>query len=249
MAVAAHSRRCCWTTIATALATAMEEAARELRRAEHPLLHPEEPLHASRPGPHGPAQVERDIDGAAQGRTDDATPQADWRTGIEALREQARDLVDRNLLLFARGETEKFREELLKSARLSNLERRDLDRMRVLVRAMAKRWPRATPSRADAGCAGSSTYAARSVATWAGAAFRSSPCGSRSGSKSRACWCCATCPARSPPMAQFLLMFLYALNEALADIRRLRLCRQPDRGQRHPGSRTDRNRDRQDHAA
>jgi len=59
--------------------------------------------------------------------------------GVEGLRDQVRDYVERNLLLFARGENEAFREELLKSTRLSNLDRRDYDRMRALVRAIAKR--------------------------------------------------------------------------------------------------------------
>src|SRR4029078_5383316 len=64
-------------------------------------------------------------------RKDDDQATADHlEARIEALRDQARDLVERNLLLFARGETEKFREELLKSARLSNLEPRDTARVR-----------------------------------------------------------------------------------------------------------------------
>ena len=49
-------------------------------------------------------------------------------------------------------------------------------------------------------------------------------------------------------MAQFLLMFLYALHEALADIRGFAFTSSTDRGQRHPGGGADRGGDRQDHA-
>ena len=51
-----------------ALATAMEEAAREVRHPEHPLLHPEEPLRPPHPRPHGPAPGRARHGGAAQGR-------------------------------------------------------------------------------------------------------------------------------------------------------------------------------------
>src|SRR5205807_2463399 len=53
--------------------------------------------------------------------------------------DSARNFVERSLLLYARGETEEMRERLLRSARLSNLDRHHLERMRVLVRRMAKR--------------------------------------------------------------------------------------------------------------
>ena len=131
--------------------------------------------------------VERDMASLRRAATAAANARADLlEERIERLREQVRDLVDRNLLLFARGETEKFREELLRSARLTNLERRDLDAdARAGPRDRDASWRRATPSRGGASCAGSSMCAARSGATWRGTAFPSSRCGSRSGSRSR----------------------------------------------------------------
>lgn len=57
----------------------------------------------------------------------------------DALREQARELVQQNLLLFAKGETERWRERMLAETRLTAIDRRDHERMRILVRNMARR--------------------------------------------------------------------------------------------------------------
>jgi uncharacterized protein with von Willebrand factor type A (vWA) domain len=70
----------------------------------------------------------------------DGTPAGNrLRRGREMLREQAKDLVQQNLLLFARGETERWRERMLSETRMAAIDRRDHERMRVLVRAMARR--------------------------------------------------------------------------------------------------------------
>ncbi|MBK1660366.1 vWA domain-containing protein [Paracraurococcus ruber] len=61
------------------------------------------------------------------------------RQGRDRLRDQVRDFVEQNLALFARGENEAFRERMLQQTRLSAIDRRDYERMRVLVRAMARR--------------------------------------------------------------------------------------------------------------
>src|SRR4051812_34883190 len=61
------------------------------------------------------------------------------RQGRDRLREQVRAFVEQNLQLYAQGETEAFRERLLQRTRLSAIARRDHERMRVLVRAMARR--------------------------------------------------------------------------------------------------------------
>src|SRR5262249_51913730 len=107
-----------------ALAAAMEEAARD-SGIQNIRFFTQKNLYARRILDRmGLRQAERDMEAL---RKADRQATADHlENRIEALRDQARDLVERNLLLFARGETEKFREELLKSARLSNLERRDL---------------------------------------------------------------------------------------------------------------------------
>jgi uncharacterized protein len=163
----------------------------------------------------------RDVERAAEAlRKEDSHAIADrLENRVEYLRDQARDLVERNLLLFARGETEKFREELLKSARLSNLERRDLERMRVLVRAMAKRLAaryakmrrRRLRGQLDA------RRTLRRNMGWGGIPFIT-VWKQRRIEKPRVMVLCDVSGSVAA-MAQFLLMFLYALNEALSDIR------------------------------
>src|SRR5260370_41934434 len=81
-------------------------------------------------------RLERDI--AALAGPAHETAQA-LQQARAALGEQVRELVDRNLVLFSRKDTDKLREEVLRNARLTTLDRRDLARMRVIVRAMAKR--------------------------------------------------------------------------------------------------------------
>ena len=58
---------------------------------------------------------------------------------LAGLREQVREHVERALLMYARGDNEAFKEEVLKSARLSSVDKRDLERLRILVRQMAKK--------------------------------------------------------------------------------------------------------------
>jgi uncharacterized protein with von Willebrand factor type A (vWA) domain len=138
---------------------------------------------------------------------------------VARLRDAVRDLVERNLLLYARGENEQFREELLKSARLSNLERRDLERMRVLVRQMAKKLAaryaktrhRRLRGRLDI------RRTLRKNMSWGGIPFVTVWKQKRI-EKPRVMVLCDVSGSVAA-MAQFLLMFLYALNEALSDIR------------------------------
>jgi hypothetical protein len=200
-----------------ALAAAMEDAARE-SGIQNIRFFTQKNLYARRILDRmGLRQVEREIDTL---RKDAATSAADrLEARIEALRDQARDLVERNLLLFARGETEKFREELLKSARLSNLERRDLDRMRILVRAMAKRLAARyakTRRRRLRGQLDVRRTLRRNMA-WGGIPFVTVWKQKRI-EKPRVIVLCDVSGSVAA-MAQFLLMFLYALNEALKDIR------------------------------
>ena len=57
----------------------------------------------------------------------------------ERLIEEARDLVERNIALFADPASERLREEFLERMRLANIPPRDFDRVRRIVRRMAKR--------------------------------------------------------------------------------------------------------------
>ena len=57
----------------------------------------------------------------------------------ERLLEDARDLVERNIALFADPASARLREEFLERMRLANIPPRDLERVRRIVRRMAKR--------------------------------------------------------------------------------------------------------------
>ncbi|HVY18410.1 MAG TPA: VWA domain-containing protein [Rhodopila sp.] len=201
-----------------ALATAMEQAARDAG-IENIRFFTQRNLYARRILDRmGLRQAERQIE--ALRRAGDGSGEADvLESRVEALRDAVRDFVERNLLLFARGETEKFREELLKSARLSNLERRDLDRMRVLVRQMAKKMAAryAKPRRRRLRGQLDTRRTIRRNMGWGGVPFITVWKQKRI-EKPRVMVLCDVSGSVAA-MAQFLLMFMYAVNEALSDIR------------------------------
>jgi uncharacterized protein with von Willebrand factor type A (vWA) domain len=203
-----------------ALATAVEQAAREAG-LENIRFFTQRNLYARRVLDRmGLRGVERDMANLRRAATAAANIKADLlEERIERLRDQVRDLVDRNLLLFARGETEKFREELLKSARLTSLERRDLDRMRVLVRAIARKLASryAKPRRRKLRGQLDVRRTIRRNMAWDGIPFVTVWKQKRI-EKLRVMVLCDVSGSVAA-MAQFLLMFLYALHEALAGIR------------------------------
>jgi hypothetical protein len=135
------------------------------------------------------------------------------------LGDQVRDFVERQLAVFARGANEQLRDEFLQAARLSNLERRDFDRMRVIVRAMAKklatRYGRVR-KRKRRGHLDVRRTLRRNMA------FDSIPFitvwKQRKIEKPRVVVLCDVSGSVAS-VAQFLLLFLYSLNEALADVR------------------------------
>ncbi len=203
-----------------ALATAMEQAAREAG-IETIRFFTQKNLYArrilDRMGLRG---VEKNIEALRQSGTPEGQGRAQFLEGrVEALRDSVRDFVERNLILFARGETEKFREELLKSARLSNLERRDLDRMRVLVRQMAKKLAARYAKTRRVRLRGvlDTRRTIRRNMGWDGIPFVTVWKQKRI-EKPRVMVLCDVSGSVAA-MSQFLLMFLYALNEALSDIR------------------------------
>ena len=203
-----------------ALATAMEKAARE-SGVENIRFFTQKNLYARRILDRmGLRQVERDMEALRRSGTPEGLGRAQFLDGrVDQLRDSVRDFVERNLLLFAKGETEKFREELLKSARLSNLERRDLDRMRVLVRQMAKKLAARyakTRRRRLRGQLDIRRTMRRNMG-WGGIPFITVWKQKRI-EKPRVMVLCDVSGSVAP-MSQFLLMFLYALNEALSDIR------------------------------
>ena len=138
---------------------------------------------------------------------------------LAALRAQVRDFVERQLLLFARGETEELREELLKSARLSNVDRRDYERLHTLVHAMARRLATryARPRRRRLRGQLDVRLTLRRNMGWGGIPFVT-VWKERRIEKPRVVALCDVSGSVAA-YARFLLMFLYAMNEALADIR------------------------------
>ena len=203
-----------------ALAAAMEAAAREAG-LENIRFFTQKNLYARRIMDRmGLRALEREMEALRQSGDDEAIVRAgrlDAR--IEALRDAVRDFVERHLVLFARGDTEKFREELLKSVRLSNVERRDLDRMRVLVRAMAKRLAARyakTRRRRLRGQLDVRRTLRRNMG-WGGIPFITVWKQKRI-EKPRVMVLCDVSGSVAP-LAQFLLMFLYSVHEALSDIR------------------------------
>jgi uncharacterized protein with von Willebrand factor type A (vWA) domain len=202
------------------LATAMEQAARDAG-IENIRFFTQKNLYARRILDRmGLRALERDMEAMRQTGTPKGLGRAQFLDGkIEALRDSVRDFVERNLLLFAKGDTEKFREELLKSARLSNIERRDLDRMRVLVRQMAKKLAARyakTRRRRLRGHLDVRRTLRRNMG-WGGIPFITVWKQKRI-EKPRVMVLCDVSGSVAA-MAQFLLMFMYAINEALSDIR------------------------------
>jgi uncharacterized protein with von Willebrand factor type A (vWA) domain len=202
------------------LAAEMEKAAREAG-VENIRYFTQKNLYArrilDRMGLRG---LERDMEAMRQSGTPENLGRAEALEGkVEQLRDAVRDFVERALLLYAKGETEKFREELLKSARLSNLERRDMDRMRILVRQMAKKLAARyakTRRRRLRGQLDTRRTLRRNMG-WGGIPFITVWKQKRI-EKPRVMVLCDVSGSVAA-MSGFLLMFLYALNEALSDIR------------------------------
>lgn len=135
------------------------------------------------------------------------------------LREAVRDFVERQLAVYARGANEALRDEFLKIAKLSNLERRDHERMRVIVRAMAKRL--ATRYGRDRRRRRRGQLDVRRTLR-RNMAYDAIPFVTvwkeRNIDKPRVLVLCDVSGSVAAA-AQFLLLFLYSLNEALSDIR------------------------------
>ena len=202
------------------LATAMEAAGRDAG-VENIRFFTQKNLYTRRilirMGLHA---VEDEVEALRQGEAPQGMDRAALlESRVAHLRETVRDFVERNMLLFARGETEAFREDLLKSARLSNIERRDLARLRVLVRQMAKKLAARHAKTRRRRLRGQLDVrrTLRKNMGWGGVPFVTVWKQKRI-EKPRVMVLCDVSGSVAA-MSQFLLMFLYALNEALSDIR------------------------------
>ncbi len=152
------------------------------------------------------------------------TPDADARAEVFAQRtdrlwDAVRDFVERSLLLYARGETEQFRERILKASRLSNIDRSQLERMRVLVRRMAKRLATRYAMKRRRRQRGhlDIRHTLRRNMGWGGIPFITA-WKHKQIDKPRVMVLCDVSGSVAW-VSQFLLMFIYALTEVLADIR------------------------------
>lgn len=147
-------------------------------------------------------------------------PQAErLRQGRETLRGEVRDLVRRNLELFARGEAEALREDRLRRTRLAAIDRRDQDRMRVLIRAMARRLATQYGRRRMRDRRGvlDARRTLRRNMGWGGVPFL--PVWRRRRIDRPRLVVLCDVSGSVAALAQFLLLFLYSLNEALSGLR------------------------------
>lgn len=137
----------------------------------------------------------------------------------QAVAELARDLVERRLAASGGGEAGRMHDEFLQDARLVNVDRRDLLRMRVLVRAigrrLASRYGR-TRTHAKRGHLDVRRTIRRSL-SFDGVPFRTH-WKRRKIEKPRIVLLCDV-SGSCAPLAHFLLLFAYSLSEAFSDIR------------------------------
>jgi uncharacterized protein with von Willebrand factor type A (vWA) domain len=84
----------------------------------------------------GIARLRDDLDALTAKNPADAERLA---AATDALRENVRDMVNQALLLYGREESENLRHEILRNAPLARLERRQVEQMKALIRAIARR--------------------------------------------------------------------------------------------------------------
>ena len=148
------------------------------------------------------------------------TPQGEALRGQrDRLRAQVRGFAQQNLRLFAEGAAERQRERRLAATRLSAIDRRDRERMRVLVRAMArrlavqygrKRW-RSRRGQLDA------RRTLRRNMGWGGVPFL--PVWKRRRVEKPRLVVLCDVSGSVAAVAEFLLLFVHSLSEALSGLR------------------------------
>jgi uncharacterized protein with von Willebrand factor type A (vWA) domain len=162
------------------------------------------------------AAIER-LRGAASPQAEKLAEFLDARR--RAVAELARDLVERRLAASGGGEADRMHDEFLRDARLVNVDRRDLERMRVLVRAMGRRLATRygrTRTHAKRGHLDVRRTLRRSVG-FDGVPFRTYWKRHKI-QKPRVVLLCDV-SGSCAPLAHFLLLFAYSLGEAFSDIR------------------------------
>lgn len=139
--------------------------------------------------------------------------------GLENLKEVVRQYVERHLTMFGRADAERFREELLKTSRLSGISERDMGRMRLLVRQMARKLAARYAKMRRRKLRGQldTRRTIRRNVGWGGVPFVTY-WKERKIEKPHVMVLCDVSGSVAD-VSQFLLMFLYALNEALSGLR------------------------------
>ena len=125
---------------ASALAAAMETAANTVGVANISFFTQTNIYGRRILGEMGLDALDQEIDTLRRHGTPQAAARAD---GLDdrrrRLAESVRDFVKRQLALYATGKTRAMREEFLSTAKLTNLDRSDFQRMHTIVRVLAKR--------------------------------------------------------------------------------------------------------------
>jgi hypothetical protein len=199
------------------LAAAMERAA-EAAGATNITLFTQTNLYARRILDRmGLAELEREITRLrGEGNAELADRLAKARA---ALGEQARAYMERQLALFAQGTTREIREGALRQVNLSQLDRRDIQRMRQLIREMAKKIAERYSRKRYRDRRGvlDTRRTIRKNMVFDGVPFRTVWKRERI-DKPRVMALCDVSGSVAN-VARFLLMFLYSLHDVLADLR------------------------------
>ncbi len=199
------------------LAAAMERAA-EAAGATNITLFTQTNLYARRILDRmGLPELEREITRLrAEGNTELADLLAKARRDLG---DRARGYMERQLTLFATGTTREIREGALRQVNLSQLDRRDIQRMRQLIREMAKKLAERYSRKRYRDRRGvlDTRRTMRKNMAFDGVPFRTVWKRERI-DKPRVMALCDVSGSVST-VARFLLMFLYSLNDVLADLR------------------------------
>jgi len=183
----------------------------------HPLLLPS--AASSRPGFLEPAR-----DRAAARRSTNALASGPIRRRPNGSRRAIDSIAEKNVgeivsagagALRTRGKRNSLRNEILRNAPLARLERGQVEQMKALIRAIARRPARAaTASRASASAAGIFDIR-RDAAPQCGLGRRPlfSPHGNAGTATGRRSWRCAMSAARWRQVSDFFLLLIHSLHE------------------------------------
>ena len=164
----------------------------------------------------GIAQLRDDLD--ALTATDPAQAER-LAAATEALRETVRDAVNQALLLYGREESETLRNDILRNAPMAQLDQRQVEQMRALIRQIARRLreryskPRKRPRRGHLDV----RRTIRRNAAWGGVPFLTS-WKRKHRDKPRIIALCDVSGSVAR-VSDFFLLLIYSLHEVVSDVR------------------------------